>query len=61
MLDPILEGGLVVLAELLDDWLFSGVVNEDIATALIGLNVSLHGISFRGLVELVAYVGKRCE
>jgi hypothetical protein len=64
VLDPILEGGLVVLAELLVDWLLSGSVNEHIATALIVLNVSLHGISFRGLVRFVSEValkGKRIK
>jgi hypothetical protein len=64
VLDPILESGLVVLAKVLVDWFLCSGINEDIATALIGLNVSLHGISFRGLVRFVSEValkGKRIK
>jgi hypothetical protein len=64
VLDPILESGLVVLAKVLVDWLFGDSINEHIATALIVLNVSLHGISFRGLVRFmseVALKGKRIK
>jgi hypothetical protein len=64
MLSPILIGRLAISTPLFGHRLLCSGINEHIATALIGLNVCLHGISFRGLVSFMselALKGKRIK